>query len=122
MPWSLDARIPVSFVADEAALRAALAAGPPAAVLAQAPPPAAPGAVAVVSFDSTTTAHGAACPCCCGRSPAAAALDRLFQARVRNACPWFERVLALAEDAEAAADIRDALAQDPLASVRFRLA
>jgi hypothetical protein len=122
MPWSLDARIPVSFVADEAALRAALAAGPPAAVLAQAPPPAAPGAVAVVSFDSTTTAHGAACLCCRGRSPAAAALDRLFQARVRNSCPWFERVLALAEDAEAAAEIRDALAQDPLASVRFRLA
>lgn len=123
MPWSLDARIPLTLVADEAALAAALASGPPAALVVEAPPPPLPaGAVALVSFDATTTAHAAGCACCAGRSPAAAALDRLFQARVRNACPWFDRVLALAESPEAAASIREALAQDAVASARFRLA
>ncbi|MCS6933301.1 MAG: hypothetical protein NZM27_13970 [Acetobacteraceae bacterium] len=123
MRWSLDTRIPLAFVADEAALAAALAAGPPAAVLCEAPPPPLPaGAVALVSFDATTTAHAAGCACCAGRSPAAAALDRLFQARVRNACPWFDRVLALADTPEAAEAIRETLARDPLASARFRLA
>jgi hypothetical protein len=123
MAWSLDARIPVTLVADEATLAAALASGPPAALISEAPPPPLPpGAVAVVSFDSTTATHAAGCVCCAGRSPAAAALDRLFQARVRGACPWFDRVLALAETPEAAASLRDALARDPLASARFRLA
>lgn len=123
MPWSLDARIPLTFVPDAAALAAALADGPPAAILAEAPPPPLPArAVALVSFDATTTSHAAGCACCTGRSPAAAALDRLFQARVRNACPWFDRVLALAETPAAASAIREALAQDPLASARFRAA
>lgn len=123
MPWSLDARIPLTLVADEAALAAALASGPPAALVVEAPPTPLPaGAVALVSFDATTTAHAAGCACCAGRSPAAAALDRLFQARVRNACPWFDRVLALAGTPEAAAAIREALAQDAVASARFRLA
>jgi hypothetical protein len=123
MPWSLDARIPLTLVADEAALAAALASGPPAALVVEAPPPPLPpGAVALVSFDATTTAHAAGCACCAGRSPAAAALDRLFQARIRNACPWFDRVLALADTPEAADAIRDALARDALAAARFRLA
>jgi hypothetical protein len=122
MAWTLDARTPVTLVSDKAALAAALASGPPAAVVSEAPPPPLPPrAVALVSFDATTT-HAAGCSCCAGRSPAAAALDRLFQARIRNACPWFDRVLALAETPEAAASLRDALARDPLASARFRLA
>lgn len=123
MPWTLDARTPVTLVADEAALAAALASGPPAAILSEAPPtPLPPTAVALVSFDVTTTTHAAGCSCCAGRSPAASALDRLFQARVRNACPWFDRVVALAETPEAAEAIRDALASDALAVARFRLA
>lgn len=123
MPWTLDARTPVTLVADESALAAALAAGPPAAVVSEPPPPPLPaGAVALVSFDATTTTHAAACSCCAGRSPAASALDRLFQARIRNACPWFDRVVALAETPEGAQSLRDALASDPLASARFRLA
>lgn len=97
MAWTLDARLPVVIAADNAALAGALTAGPKAAVLAEAPPPAMPtGAVALASFDPVMS-HSAGCGCCGGRSPAAAALDRLFQARVRGACPWFERVVALAE-------------------------
>jgi hypothetical protein len=122
MTWTLDARIPVTLVADEAALAAALAAGPPAAILSEAPPPPLPAlAIALASFDATTT-HAAGCSCCAGRSPAASALDRLFQARVRNACPWFDRVVALAVTPEAAEAIRAALASDALAVARFRLA
>ena len=64
MPWSVDARIPLTFVPDAAALAAALADGPPAAILAEAPPPPLPArAVALVSFDATTTSHAAGCAC-----------------------------------------------------------
>jgi hypothetical protein len=121
MTWSLDARIPVVTVADAAALAAALVGGKPAAVLAEAPPPALPdGAVALASFDLTGPAHGAACACCGGRSAAAAALDRLFQARVRGQCGWFERVVALAETEAARADLAAALREDAVTAARFR--
>ena len=43
MAWTLDARIPLLLVKDEAGLDAALAAGPPAALLAEAPALARPG-------------------------------------------------------------------------------
>jgi hypothetical protein len=119
MAWSLDARTPVALLPDRATLAAALAAGPPAAVLSAGGPA---GGVVHAVFDATATTHPAACTCCAGRSPAATALDQLFQARVRNACPWFDRVLALAETEAAAAEIRAALDSDPLASARFRLA
>jgi hypothetical protein len=123
MRWTLDARTPVTLVADQAVLTAILAAGPPAAILGQATPtPLPPGAVTGAAFDATAALHAAGCACCAGRSPAAVALDQLFQARIRNACPWFDRVVALAETPEAAQAIRDALAADPLASARFRLA
>jgi hypothetical protein len=127
MPWSLDARIPIVIVANPAALAAALAGGRPAAVLlgpqpeGAAPPEAPPpGAVALARFDLSAAAHAAACACCAGRGPAAAALDRLFQARVRNACPWFERVVALAETPEAEAEIAAALTRDAVTAARFR--
>jgi hypothetical protein len=121
MAWSLDARIPLVTVPDEAALAAALAGGKPAAVLAEAPPPALPdGAVALVSFDPTGPQHLAACTCCNGRSAAAAALDRLFQARVRGACGWFDRVVALAETPAARAEIAAALRDDAVTAARFR--
>ncbi len=131
MPWSLDARIPVVMVADPAALAAALDAalvgGRPAALLlgpapagASRPDAPPPGAVALARFDLSAAAHAAACACCAGRGPAAAALDRLFQARVRNACPWFEQVIALAETPEAKAEIAAALTRDAVTAARFR--
>jgi hypothetical protein len=113
MAWTLDARIPVEFLADDA-----LPPGKPAALVSEAPPPPLPaGAVAGVSFEGGVTAHPAACACCQGRSPAAQALDRLFQARTRGACPWFDRVAVTPEAAEA---VRAALAEDAVAAARFR--
>lgn len=127
MPWSLDARIPIVIVADPAALAAALAGGRPAAVLlgpapegvsrSDAPPA---GAVAQVRFALSGPAHAAACACCAGRGPAAAALDTLFQARIRNTCPWFERVVALAETPAARTEVEAALAGDAVTAARFR--
>ena len=131
MPWSLDARIPIVIVADPAALAVALdtalAGGRPAAVLlgpaaqgASQPDAPPPGAVALARFDLSGPAHAAACTCCAGRGPAAAALDTLFQARIRNTCPWFERVVALAETPEAEAEIAAALTRDAVTAARFR--
>jgi len=113
MAWTLDARIPVLF-------------GPPApdgkptAWVSEAPAPALPpGAVVAVSFAGGATAHPAGCACCGARSAAATALDRLFQARVRGACAWFDRV-SVAEDAVEA--VREALRDDAVAAARFRVA
>jgi hypothetical protein len=131
MPWSLDARIPIVMVADPAALAAALdaalAGGRPAALLlgpapagASRPDAPPPGAVALARFDLSAAAHAAACACCAGRGPAAVALDTLFQARIRNSCPWFERVVALAETPAARTEIEAALAGDAVTAARFR--
>lgn len=120
MTW-LDARIPVETVRDAAALAAALASGKPAAILAEAPPPALPeAAVALASFDLSGPTHAAACACCAGRGPAATALDRLFQARVRGACGWFDRVVALVETEAARADLAATLREDAVTAARFR--
>jgi hypothetical protein len=120
MVWTLDARVPVVIVADAEALEAALAAGPSAAVLAEAPPlPMPAGAAALASFDPVMP-HLAGCGCCGGRPPAAAALDRLFQARVRGACPWFDRVVAHVETPEAREAVALALRDDAVTAARFR--
>ena len=121
MAWTLDARLPVVIVRDRASLAAALAAGPKAAVLAEAPPPPKPdAAAALASFDQSTSVHAGGCMCCGGRSQAAAALDRLFQARVRGACPWFERVVAFAETEAARDAVAAALVEDAVTAARFR--
>lgn len=121
MPWSLDARIPVIPLGEHAALEEALADGGPAALLAEAPPPTLPaGAVALASFDPFLPSHAAACACCGGRPPAAAALDRLFQARVRGRCGWFNRVLVLAGTDAARAQLAAALREDAVTAARFR--
>ncbi len=123
MAWTLDARLPLVIVEDTAGLAAALAAGPKAAVLAEAPPPPLPeGAAALASFDSSVPSHAGGCACCGGRPPVAAALDRLFQARVRGACPWFERVVALAETPAARDAVAEALARVAVTAARFRAA
>jgi hypothetical protein len=121
MAWSLDARIPVTLVTDPAELKAALAAGAPAAVLAEAPAPELPPGTTLASFTPAAEGpHSAACSCCAGRSPAAAALDQLFQGRVRGKYPWFDRVLALASTAKGHEEIQTALTEDALTSGRYR--
>ena len=121
MAWTLDARIPLLVTEDAAALAAALAAGPPGGGAGR-------GAGAYATggrrgAGQLRCAHNpmlSACACCGGRSPAATALDRLFQARVRGQCPWFDRVVALAETAEARAAIAAALVEDAVTAARFR--
>ena len=123
MAWTVDARVPLVIVGDAAGLAAALATGPKAAVLAEAPPPPLPAeAAALASFDLSVPSHAGGCACCGGRSPAAAALDRLFQARVRGACPWFERGVALAETQAARDTVVAALTDDAVTAARFRAA
>lgn len=100
MTWTIDARIPVTLVTDDAALAAAAAARPGAHVLQGGFGPHQPG-----------------CACCEGRSPAALALDRLFLDRVRGQVAFFDAVLAR-EDA----GLRAALAGDRVVTARFRLA
>lgn len=116
MAWSLDVRIPLSF-----GTAASLAEAGATALLVEAPPdPLPPGAVAQASF-APGPAHAAACSCCGGRNAAATALDRLFQARVRAQCGWFDRVLAIVETPEAATEVVAALREDAVTAARFRL-
>ena len=121
MNWSLDARVPLILVGDEAGMAEALAAGP-SAVLAAGELPTRPmvGAVAALSFE-VFTSHAVACACCGGRSPAALALDRLFQARVRGTVAWFDRVVALVPNEAAHGMVEDALRDDAVAAARFRI-
>lgn len=135
---SPDARIPVILLADPTALAAALAApdAKPAAVLEEAPAgaqaaggplPPVPGraatgqpAAARAAFSAAAARHAIGCACCAGRSPAAQALDRLFQQRARGQCAWFDRVLALVPSPAGAAMLASALADDVLTRARFR--
>lgn len=119
MAWSLDARIPVTLLADGAALPVALAAGRPAALLAEGEAVAAPGAVAAEGFRPVAL-HVAGCACCAGRSAAALALDRLFQSRVRGRAGWFERVVVVSKTEAGRADVMAALDGDTLTMARFR--
>jgi hypothetical protein len=119
MAWSIDARIPVTILPDATALPGALA-GRPAALLAEGAAQDS-GATVTESF-APEPRHALACACCAGRSAAALALDRLFQARVRGKAAWFDRVLVLAATEEGRAEVALALAQDPLTTARYRAA
>jgi hypothetical protein len=119
MAWRLDARIPLTLLEDPAGLAAALAEGKPAAVLRAGEGGAVPRAVTVESFVPLLP-HQAGCACCGGRSPAAVALDLLFQARLRGRCGWFDRVVAVAETPAAQEMLRAALANDAVTAARFR--
>ncbi len=119
MAWTLDARIPLTLLADAGALAAALVAGPPAALLLEAGTTAPPGAAAAARFDASLP-HAVACACCQGRGPVAEALDRLFLARVRGQVPWFQRVLALVETPAGRALVEAALGGDAVTAARFR--
>lgn len=113
-----DARIPVTLLPGAEALAGWLAQGGPAALLtdAAAPPP---GPVATERFDPRPL-HRIGCVCCAGRSAAAVALDRLFQARARGRSPWFDRLAVIAGTSAGAAQIAAALHEDALALARFR--
>ena len=67
---------------------------------------------------SWNAAHPAGCACCAARAPAALALDRLFQGRVRGTIPWFDRVVAPLESESA---LRAVIAADALTAARFRV-
>lgn len=118
MSWSLDARIPLRLVRPADLLAAMPASG--AALLLEAPLAVPPGAGISASFDGRGAAHLAGCACCTGRSAAAQALDRLFQARVRNAGAWFDCVLAVTTTDSGRAQLHLALAEDSLTRARFR--
>lgn len=115
--WNLDARVPVLFVGAAPGA----APGGAAAWIGLAPPTPPPSWAAVaVAFSpevSGGVAHARSCACCAGRSPAAQALDRLFQARARGACAWFDQVVVAPDAAE---EVRAALAADALSAARFR--
>jgi hypothetical protein len=119
MAWTLDARIPITLVSSPEAMGAALD-GRPAALLAEG---AAPGGApaATECFEPAAAPHLAGCACCAGRLPAALALDRLFQARVRGQVGWFDRVVALTGTEAGRAEIAAALREDPLTLARYRL-
>ncbi|MBV1798071.1 hypothetical protein KSF81_13935 [Siccirubricoccus sp. G192] len=114
--------MPVVVVTNPAALAAALAAGPPAAILAEMPVPPLPSGFPPREDFEPSLPHAAACGCCSGRPPAAVALDRLFQARVRGQCPWFERVVALAPTPAGRTAVEAALTCDAVTEARFRAA
>lgn len=119
MAWRIDARIPVTVLPDAAALPGVLAGGRAAALLTDTAAPHHAGAVVTASF-AAGGAHPAACGCCGGRSGAAVALDRLFQARARGTARWFDRVVVLAASEAARSDMRMALVADALTAARFR--
>jgi hypothetical protein len=111
-------RIPVTILPDAAALPGWLAAGGPAALLSDANAPT-DGPVATEAFDPRPP-HCFGCACCAGRSAAAVAFDRLFQARARGRSPWFDRVAVLALTPPGQAQVAAALQQDALTLARFR--
>jgi hypothetical protein len=121
MPVFADGRIPVSVVADQAALDASLAARPGAALLAEVPPPSLPpGAVAMARFEGEASPHPLACSCCAGRKPLAQALDALFLTRVRGQAQWFDRVVALLPSGSARQALEDTLRGDAVVASRYR--
>jgi hypothetical protein len=112
--------IPVTILPDATALPAWLDAGGPAALLSDAAT-ALDGPVASEAFDPRPP-HRFGCACCAGRSAAAVAFDRLFQARTRGRSPWFDRVAVLALTPPGQAQVAAALREDALTRARFRAA
>ncbi len=76
---------------------------------------------ALESFVPAAGGHGAGCACCVTRVPAAVALDRLFQRRVRGEVEFFRRVVVVTATVEGEMEVRSALRSDAVVSARFRL-
>lgn len=113
MPWSIDARIPVSLHADAAS-------APEAAFLLERERWAPEGAV-VARFTTGLAPHRANCACCVPRGEVARALGQLFVARARGEVGFFRSVAVVCGEA-GWAEVLAALAADPVVSARFRLA
>ena len=109
--FSIDARVPVRFGAMEGA-------GEGDAVLAEGA--GVPGGWPGASFEAGGV-HPAGCACCVGRSAAAGALALLFQRRARGEVAFFRSVLVVGGEA-GVAEVRAALAGDPLVAAWFRVA
>ena len=112
MPWSIDARIPVR-------LGSVALAGTGDAILIEGT--STPADYPAEMFAPATTSHAPGCACCVARSPAAVALDRLFQRRARGEIGFFRRVIAVTASPEGDIAVWSALRDDPVASARFRL-
>jgi hypothetical protein len=112
MAWSLDTRIPVEIVARLPAATAALA------VIHEAG--AAVPAGAAIATEFTPLPHAIGCACCGGRPSAAVAFDRVFLARVKGDCAWFDRVVAVAATEVGQSALAAALAEDAATRARFR--
>ncbi|NKE46801.1 hypothetical protein HB662_18620 [Roseomonas frigidaquae] len=122
MTWSLDARIPLRLLSPPH-LEAALQGAPATALLVEGvglEQIAAP-AVFQMPFLPGEQTHKVDCSCCAGRGAVAEALDRMFQARIRGRCAWFDQVIGVIGTVEAQREVLGALDQDPLARARFRL-
>jgi hypothetical protein len=112
MAWSLDARIPVEIVAAASVVTGVVA------VVREAAAPLPPGAAIAAAFEPL--AHALGCACCGGRPAAAPAFDRIFLARVKGDCAWFDRVVAIAASEAGRAALAAALAEDAATRARFR--
>jgi len=110
----IDARVPVRIAAPETAT-------PQSALLIQGDRAALEGP-ATARFILPNSAHAIGCACCLPRGPVAEALSRLFQARARGDVGFFREVVAVPADADGAAAVRAALADDPFVAARFRAA
>lgn len=123
MTWSVDARIPLRLQSPQE-LEAALRGAPATALLVEdaGPEQLAGPAVLQMFFMPGDQQHRPDCRCCAGRGLVADALDRMFQARIRGQCPWFEQVIGVVRSPQARREVLDTLAQDPLAQARFRAA
>jgi hypothetical protein len=74
---------------------------------------------AAVHF-SPVSGHAPGCTCCRARGEAGRALAWLLHARARGEIDFFTRVIAVVTTEGARADIRAALASDPIASTCFK--
>ncbi|HYZ64721.1 MAG TPA: hypothetical protein VE650_19880 [Acetobacteraceae bacterium] len=74
----------------------------------------------MVRFELAGSEHPAGCACCLPRSPAALALNHLFQARARGEVAFFRRVVAVTVSPEGGMAVSAAVREDPLTSGRFR--
>ncbi len=73
-------------------------------------------------FDVQARSHPQGCTCCIAREDAGIALADLFTARARDHKSVFVSVLAITRTEAGIRAVKTALASDPVASARFRLA
>lgn len=105
----IDARIPVLLGSGDLQDGAVLIEGAPV-----------PAGAVGVRFDLASD-HAPACACCLPRGSVAEALSLLFTRRARGELPFFRTVRAVELSDAGQEAVWDALANDPVASARFRL-